>query len=53
MKPARDAAPQQALMVMGTGRGAAFARAHGLDALFLHRREGGDTESVGVGRFAA
>lgn len=39
-----------ALMVLGTGTGAALARKHGLDALFLLRDDDGSTRGKGVGR---
>ena len=38
-----------ALMVLGPGRGAALARRHGLDALFLLRDSDGSVRGVGVG----
>jgi thiamine biosynthesis lipoprotein len=39
-----------ALMVLGLERGAALARKHGLDALFLLRDDEGNARGVGVGR---
>lgn len=39
-----------ALMVLGPDRGAALARKHGLDALFLLRDNDGSVRGVGVGR---
>jgi thiamine biosynthesis lipoprotein len=39
-----------ALMVLGPERGASLARGRGLDALFLLRKDGGGTRSVGVGQ---
>ena len=39
-----------ALMVLGPERGAALARKHGLDALFLLRDDEGNARGVGVGR---
>src|SRR5690606_41472906 len=39
-----------ALIVLGLERGAALARKHGLDALFLLRDDEGNAKGVGVGR---